>query len=135
MKINRKLRRVFNLYNIAIFICIIVILIALYIFFAPEKIETTDGAEQSEVQDIQQSKTEDVVQTKDNKGINEKKARKLAVKHLKKLGEEIKEDELDVIEIQRSGTRYYYITSKQNALEIRIENGKIERVNSEVVEE
>lgn len=127
MKINRKLKRVFNLYNIAILVCIIVILISLYIFFVPEKVATED--------ETKQSKTEEVVQTKEDKGISENKARKLAVKQLKKLGEEVKEDELEVIEIQRSGTRYYYITSKENALEIRIENGKIERINSELVEE
>lgn len=128
MKINRKLRRMFNLYNIAILVCILVILISLYIIFVPEKTTTAE-------KETNQTKTEEVVQTKGNKEISEKEARKIAVKQFKKLGEKIKEDELELMEIQRNGNQYYYITSSENSLEIRIENGKIERLNSEIVEQ
>ena len=46
----------------------------------------------------------------------------------------IKENELDVEKIQRKGEDYYYITSEKNTLEIKIDSGKITRVNSVAVE-
>lgn len=124
MKINKKIKRIFNLYNIAIFACIIIILISMYIIFKPEKQETPSGIEV-----VQSDKGED-------KEITEQEARKLAKKQFKKLGEKnIKEENLQVKKIQRSGEEYYYISSAENTMEIKIKSGKVTRINSATVEE
>ena len=49
--------------------------------------------------------------------------------------EKVKEDDLNVVTIQREGEKYYYITSKQNSLEIKIKGGKVTRINAAPVEE
>ena len=127
MKINRKLikkiRKILNIYNIAILGCIILIAVSLCIIFKPNKVVTPSGIT--------------VVQTdvKDEEEITEEKARKTAVKQFKKLNEKVKEDDLNVVTIQREGEKYYYITSKQNSLEIKIKGGKVTRINAAPVEE
>ena len=35
LKFKRRLRRIFSLYNIAIFLCIVISLVSLYLFFKP----------------------------------------------------------------------------------------------------
>ena len=67
MKINKKLRKIkkmFNLYNLAITICVITIVVALVVFLKPNKTVTPGGVE--------------VVDTKVKKGneISEENARK-----------------------------------------------------------
>ena len=37
MKMNKKLKRMFNLYNLAILACVVIILISGYIIFKPNK--------------------------------------------------------------------------------------------------
>ena len=72
---------------------------------------------------------------KSNREISENDARKVAKKQFEALGEaKIKTDELKVQQIRRSGEEYYYISSKENTLEIRIKYGKITRLNSVSVE-
>ena len=66
---------------------------------------------------------------------SEKQAKKTAVKQFKELGETTKEDELQIMKIQRKGEEYYYVTSKENTLEIKISTGKVTRINSVIVEE
>lgn len=61
---------------------------------------------------------------------SEKQAKKTAVKQFKKLGENTKEEDLQIMKIQRKGEEYYYITSKENTLEIKIDTGKVTRINS-----
>lgn len=123
MKINRKLRKIFNLYNLAIVGCIIIIAVSLIIFFKPTKKVTPYGLE--------------VIDTKIAKedNITEENARKSAVKQFKKLGEKIKEEDLKITKIQRKGEEYYYITSSENTLEIKIKGGEITRINSATVNE
>lgn len=65
----------------------------------------------------------------------ESQAKKTAVKQFKNLGETVKEDDLQIMKIQRKGEEYYYVTSKENTLEIKISTGKVTRINSVVVEE
>lgn len=122
-KIKKKIKRIFNLYNLAILVCIIIILSSLYIIFKPEKMYTPSGIE--------------VVQTKVEEGeeISEEQARKVAIKQFKILKEDVKEDELNIVKIQRNNEKYYYITSVNNSLEIKINGGKIIRINSATVEE
>lgn len=129
MKLNKKtikkLKRLFSLYNLAILVCIIVIAVSLYIIFKPNdnKIVTPSGIE--------------VVQTnlKDGEEISEEQARKAAVKQFKILNEDVKEKDLNIIKIQRNNEKYYYITSVNNSLEIKINGGKVTKINAAPVEE
>lgn len=120
-----KLKRYLNLYNLAILCCTIIVVLSLYFFLRPEenKIITPSGIE--------------VVDTKikEDEEISEAKAKEAAIKQFKKLGEKANKDELTVKQIKRSGEKYYYITSKQNTMEIKIKGGKITRINSAPVEE
>ncbi len=129
---KEKLKNIVNLYNIAVVICVVVIIVSLCIILKPE-----DGgifAKQKEklmvdgVEVIQSNK-------KETEEISEKEARKIAVKQFKKLNENVKEDSLSVTKIQRKGEEYYYIVSQRNNVEIKIMGGKITRVNSSLVEE
>ena len=129
---KEKLTNIVNLYNIAVVICVVVIVVSLCIILKPE-----DGgifAKQKEklmvdgVEVIQSNK-------KETEEISEKEARKIAVKQFKKLNENVKEDSLSVTKIQRKGEEYYYIVSQKNNVEIKIMGGKITRVNSSLVEE
>lgn len=129
---KEKLKNIVNLYNVAVVICVVVIIVSLCIILKPE-----DGgifAKQKEklmvdgVEVIQSNK-------KETEEISEKEARKIAVKQFKKLNENVKEDSLSVTKIQRKGEEYYYIVSQRNNVEIKIMGGKITRVNSSLVEE
>ena len=129
MKVNKKFRKIikkiFRPYNLAIFGCIIVILASMFVIFKPDTKNTTT--------EKYKTKTE-IIKTEERE-ITEENARKLAKKQFKKLGEKnIKEKELNVEKIQRKGEDYYYITSEKNTLEIKIDSGKITRVNSVAVE-
>lgn len=124
MKINERLKKLLNIYNLAVVGCIIVIIVSLVILLKPDKKLTPGGVE--------------VVQTKvkENEDITEELAKKVAIKQFKKLGEKrLKEDKLEVMKIERSNEKYYYITSPQNTLEIKIKGGNITRINSATVEE
>lgn len=129
---KEKLKNIVNLYNIAVVICVVVIIVSLCIILKPEN----GGifAKQKEklmvdgVEVIQSNK-------KETEEISEKEARKIAVKQFKKLNENVKEDSLSVTKIQRKGEEYYYIVSQRNNVEIKIIGGKITRVNSSLVEE
>ena len=70
-----------------------------------------------------------------NFGFSEQKAKEAAIKQFKKLGEKTNKNDLTLKEIKRNGEKYYYITSKQNTMEIKIQGGKITRINSAPVEE
>ena len=69
----------------------------------------------------------------------EKKAKSKAVKvaqeKFKELGEKIKKEDLEVLKIKRKGEYYYYISAKDNTVEVRIKDNKITRVNSIPIEE
>ena len=121
---KKKSKKIFKIYNIAILICIILILVGLYIVFKPEEVRTTaSGLEVVEA---------NIGETKE---ITEGKAKAMAIKQFKKLGEIINEKELKVMKIQRKGEEYYYISSKENTLEIKLKGGKVTRINSATVEE
>ena len=125
MKISRKVRRLFSIYNLAIVLCVIAIVVSLIILLNPKgsKKVTSDGVE--------------IVQAKigSDEQISEKEAKKIAVKQFRKIGESnIDENSLEILQIQRKGTEYYYVASKENTLEIKIAGGTITRINSVVVE-
>lgn len=129
MKISRKLKKVFNLYNLAIIVCVVLIVVSLFIIFKPEKKEETSKS--SNNTEMVQNKKKD-----NKKEIKEEKAREIAKKRFEQLGEkDINEKELQVKKITRNGENSYYVVSANNTVEVRAKDGKIIRVNSVVVEE
>ena len=121
-KLSKKLKNIFNLYNIAIIACVILIAISVYIIFKPDK--------QISKNDVEIIQT-DISETKE---ISEKEAKKVAQKQFKKIGEKVKLEDLECKKIKREQAEYYYITSAKNSLEITVIGGKIERINSVLVE-
>lgn len=123
-KMLRKIKRIFSFYNLAIAVCIIAIGVSLYIIFKPNNtIKTSTGLE--------------VVTTniKQDEEISEKEAREVAVKQFKLLNEKVEKEDLKVIKIQREKDEYYYITSANNSLEIKILGGEVTRINAAPIEE
>lgn len=128
MKVNRKavkiLKKIFNLYNLAIMLCIIVIAASLYIIIKPNFNFSSISKEQTNVQEDEGKKE-----------ISEDKAKKIAQKKFKELGEKkVNKDSLKVTLIQRDSELYYYVCSLDNTVEISQKTGKIIRVNSANVE-
>lgn len=128
MKVNRKvvkkLKKMFNLYNFAMVLCIIVILFSLYIIIKPHINFSSISKEQTNVQEDEGKKE-----------ISEDKARKIAQKKFKELGEKkVNKDSLKVTLIQRDSELYYYVCSLDNTVEISQKTGKIIRINSANVE-
>ena len=121
----KKLKRYLNLYTLAIVLCVIAVIVGLYFFLKPKKDKTTtpSGIE--------------VVDTniKGEDEISEDKAKDAAVKQFKKLEEKVSKEDLNIKKIKRQGEEYYYITSKENTMEIKIKGGKITRINSAPIEE
>lgn len=118
-----KLRRILNMYNIAIVVIIVLVCFCIYIGIKNDEVVTPSGIK--------------VVSTniKEDEEISEEKAKKAAEKQFKRIGENVKSEDLKIMRIQRDGEEYYYITSSQNSLEIKIKGGKIERINTAPVEE
>lgn len=128
LKLKRKLRRIFSIYNILIFICIVVSLVSLYLFFKPNL--NFFGMKYKEVDGVK------IVETKikEDEVITEKQTRKVAVKQFKELGENIKEEDLNVKKIQRKGEEYFYVVSPKNSMEVKLVGGKITRLNTVPIE-
>lgn len=124
MKVNKKIKKIFNIYNLAVIACIIIIAVSLWIIFRPDNLEKTPSGIP-------------VVETNVNEGeqISEEQARKVAVQQFKKLKENVKEENLNVTKIKRDKEEYYYITSANNSVEIKIDGGKITRINTALVKE
>lgn len=131
---KKKVRRIFGIYNFAIFGCIILICASIYMIFKSNISEFANNIGKSI--EKKQDKIEIVEsEVKSGEKTSEKQAKKTAVKQFKNLGEKVKEEELEIMKIQRKGEEYYYVTSKENTLEIKISTGKVTRINSVSVEE
>lgn len=129
VKIKRKLKKLLNLYNLAIAACVVLIVVALCVMLKPDSKEETSKA--SNNTKVAQSEKKD-----NKKQIKEEKAREIAKKRFEQLGEnDVKESELDVKKITRNGEDSYFISSTNNTLEVRATDGKIIRINSVVVDE
>lgn len=72
---------------------------------------------------------------KDEEEIAKENATNVAIKKFKELGEITTASELEVVKIKRKNELYYYISSKENTVEVRIEDNKITRINSVPVKE
>ncbi|MDE5830581.1 MAG: hypothetical protein K2H53_02660 [Clostridia bacterium] len=67
--------------------------------------------------------------------ITEEEAKDIALARFTALGEQnVSKEGLAIKKIRRSGEEYYYITSSENTLEVKIEGGKITRINSVIVD-
>ncbi len=131
---KKKVRRIFSIYNFAIFGCIILICASLYMVFKPNINEFVSNIGKS-IEKKQDGVEIVDSEVKSGEKTSEKQAKKTAVKQFKNLGEKVKEEELEIMRIQRKGEEYYYVTSKENTLEIKISTGKVTRINSVLVEE
>lgn len=120
-KIQNTLKKYFTLYNISIIVATIVIIISLIIIFKPER-----KKEEQQTGEIKVIETK----AKENEEITEEKAKEIAKKQFKELGEKIEEEKLEIKKIQRQGKEYYYIKSPKNTIEIKIIGGEITRINS-----
>jgi uncharacterized membrane protein YhiD involved in acid resistance len=78
------------------------------------------------------SQTSEIHNKNDDK--QKEKALKVARKKFEELGEKVNEKDLEILKIERKGEFYYYISSKENTVEVRISDNKITRVNSVVVD-
>lgn len=123
-ELKRKLKRALTPYHIATTICLIVLITSLCIILKPETKKTPSGIT------VVSSKT------KENEEITEEKAKELAIKQFKKIGEKnLEKDKINIIKIDRNGEEYYYVTSEENTAEIKIKGGQITRINSASVTE
>ena len=77
-KFSKKLKKTFDIYNIAIIGCVFLIVLSVYIIVKPDKKTSENGIE--------------IIQTdiKKSEEISEKEAKKVAQKQFKKLGEKVK---------------------------------------------
>lgn len=144
---KNKLKSIFSLRNIAIAICILVIIIVVVILiFEPdfnknaEQQATIASTSQNNQEPEEQNASEDnkdhnVVQNNNSgKKISEEDAKKLALRQFNELGEkDLKESELKIKTIKRSGELYYHVASQNNTIEIKIETGEITRINTKEV--
>ena len=116
---------------IAIVSLILILIVIIVVMFLLDKQYKTFGGSISEVFEINtNNKTNNTLSNEEDK--QKQEAIKVAKKKL--LGENVEENNLEVLKIQRKGELYYYISSKDNTLEIRIKDNKITRVNSVPVE-
>ena len=144
-----KSRSLISTHNLLIILCLILIAVSVHMLFSEEDEEMIVGQAKEQTQAQNQSQTENqtkptannqVTQKEDVKvvqngnsanEISEQEARKLAVKQFKELDEKwINEKDLEVLEFSRANEYYYYISSKENTIEIKKDGGKITRINS-----
>ena len=154
---RRKSRSLISTQSLLIILCLLLIAVAVHMLFSEddEKIVVGQAKEQTQAQNQEKNQVQNKAQTENQtkpttnseiskKGeakvvqsensaneINEQEARKLAVKQFKELNERwVKEKDLEVLEFSRANEYYYYISSKENTVEIKKDGGKITRINS-----
>ncbi len=163
-KRRKKERRVFNMYNLLILLCILVILGSAYFLLEKQGVDVrayienilpkneevatnedtnkntkTETKTNSKVETTpDNSNSKKPVKTENNSsgaGITQERAIEIAIEKFKELGEsQLLNTEVEVIKIQRQGVEYYYISSPENTIEVKIEDGKITRLNSVLVD-
>lgn len=118
-KLNNRRR------NVKIAICVIVLgIIGVTVFFTLKDNFKPKSDESSQTSEIRNKNDDE----------QKKKALKVARKKFGELGEKVNEKDLEILKIERKGEFYYYISSKENTVEVRISDNKITRVNSVVVD-
>lgn len=142
-----KSRSLISTHNLLIILCLILIAVSVHMLFSEEDEETVVGQakEQTQAQNQEKEQTQTIANNEVTKKeeikvvqsgnsaneITEQEARKLATKQFKELDEKwVREKELEVLEFSRANEYYYYISSKENTVEIKKDGGKITRINS-----
>ncbi len=120
---QKKRKKGFNGVIFAVLICVILVIIALCVIFRIDEIIMPQALE---IIDMFFDSNHD---TTEEEAIN------IAVKQFEKLKEKVNKDDLKAIKIQRKDGLYYYIESKENTLEIKVEGGKVVRINGILVNE
>lgn len=148
---SKRSRSFISTQNLLIILCLLLIAVAVHMLFSEEDEEIIVGQakEQTQTQNQEKEQTENQTKTTENDEVTKKEdvkvvqsgnsaneitqqeARKLAAKQFKELDEKwVKEKELEVLEFSRANEYYYYISSKENTIEIKKDGGKITRINS-----
>lgn len=131
MRVSKKVKKKFNVYNVAIFLCVIALIVLAVFFFMMLKPKDNNDDNKIVVGGVEIVEPE----IKETDEITEEQAKQIAVKQFKNLDEDTTVDQLKVTQIRRGQVEYYYVTSAKNSMEIRILGGKVERVNSVLIEE
>lgn len=141
-KVKKWMRRYLNLYNLSIVGAILIIIISLCVIFRTniQAGFTAIGSKIHEITYRPEEKTLNgvkVVASKksEDEEISEEEAREMAVKQFERLGESVDKESLKVSRLKRKDNLYYFISSKENTMEISIKGGVITRINAEVVPE
>lgn len=154
---SKRTRSLISTQNLLIILCLLLIAVAVHMLFSEDEEEVvvgqakeqTQAQNQEKTQTQNQSQTENQVKPTTNSEVNKKddvkvvqsgnsaneiteqEARKLAKEQFKELNEKwINEKDLEVLEFSRANEYYYYISSKENTIEIKKDGGKITRINS-----
>jgi len=130
MRVSKKMKKGFNIYNLMIVMCVIALIVLAVFFFTMLKPKNEDN-NKLVVGGVEIVEPE----IKETDEITEEQAKKIAVKQFKNLDEDTTAEQLKVTQIRRGQVEYYYVTSAKNSMEIRILGGKVERVNSVLIEE
>lgn len=144
MSRRSKSKSLISTHNLLIILCLILIGVSVHILFKTDeedaRTKTIGEVSQNQSQNQNQLASSDndvkVVQNgNSSKAITEQEARSLAKKQFKELNEKwINEKDLEVLEFSRANEYYYYISSKENTIEIKKDGGIITRINSVPVE-
>ena len=125
IKENKIVKALLKPYTIVIIVCAIILIASIIIFVKEDNVKVTEEG----IEIIQSNLSED-------EEITEEQAIKQAKKQFDKLGEkDLKEEQIEINKIRREDIQFYYITSPENSLEIKIKGGEITRINSVLLEE
>ena len=125
VKENKIIKALLKPYSIVIIVCAIILIASIIIFVKEDNVKVTEEG----IEIIQSNLSED-------EEITEEQAIKQAKKQFDKLGEkDLKEEQIEINKIRREDIQFYYITSPENSLEIKIKGGEITRINSVLLEE
>ena len=116
------MKKYFNLYSLLILGTIAIIITSIIIVFFLGKRSTISGVEIV------------ITNLKEDEEITEEEAISVAVKQFGILGEKVNAEDLKVHRIERNEVEYYYIVSPKNTIQIKILGGKIERINTILID-
>ena len=142
-KTVKWIKKHINLYNAGIIVAVLMILISLIVIFR-SNIASGFSAIGSTIKDITYHPVErdfngvKVVASKkrEDQEITEDEAREMAVTQFERLGESgLDKDSIRVMQLKRNDDLYFFITSEENTMEIRIKGGTVTRINAVVVPE
>ena len=141
-KTKKWLKKHLNLYNMGIIVAVLMIIISLIVIFR-SNIAAGFSAIGSTIKDMTYHPEErdfngvKVVASKkrEDQEITEDEARDMAITQFERLGENVNKDDIRIVKLKRNDNMYYFISSKENTMEISIQGGIVTRINAVVVPE